>query len=51
MTKTAGADGSEESSLGEPGPPLSRRAPFYQGFLGTLGVLAALLVGFAVREA
>jgi predicted PurR-regulated permease PerM len=51
MTKTAGADGSEESSLGEPGPPLSRRAPFYQGFLGTLGVLAALLVGFGVREA
>ncbi len=37
--------------FGEPGPPLSRQAPFLRGFFGGLGLLAALLVGLVVREA
>lgn len=36
--------------FGVPGAPISRRAPFYVGFVGGLGVLAALLVGIALRE-
>ncbi|MGI8888291.1 MAG: AI-2E family transporter [Nocardioidaceae bacterium] len=28
--------------FGEPGPPVSRRAPFYIGFIGALGALTAL---------
>ena len=44
-----GADGSE--SFGVPGPPLSRTASFYRGFMGTLGVLSAIAVGLALREA
>ena len=31
--------------LGEPGPPLDRRAPFYLGFFGGLGVLVAVWLG------
>lgn len=34
-----------------PGPPLSRRSPFYRGFFWTLGAFLALLVALAVREA
>jgi predicted PurR-regulated permease PerM len=37
--------------LGKPGPPVSRQAPFFRGFLGGLGVLAALVIGLAVRQA
>jgi predicted PurR-regulated permease PerM len=51
MGASADVTNGEESSFGEPGPPLSRSAPFFRGLLGGLGVLAALLAGFAVREA
>jgi predicted PurR-regulated permease PerM len=37
--------------LGEPGPPISHRSPFYRGFFGTLGALTAVLLGLFVREA
>lgn len=33
------------SDLGEPGPPLDRRAPFYLGFFGGLGALTAWWLG------
>jgi predicted PurR-regulated permease PerM len=36
--------------FGVPGRPVSRRSPFYVGFVGGLGVLTALLLGFAIRE-
>ncbi|CAA9374932.1 MAG: Uncharacterized UPF0118 membrane protein [uncultured Nocardioidaceae bacterium] len=36
--------------FGRPGPPISRRSPFYIGFVGTVGVLVALLLGMAIRE-
>lgn len=35
--------------LGEPGPPLDHRAPFYVGFVGGLGALAALVLGLALQ--
>jgi predicted PurR-regulated permease PerM len=41
----------KENELGRLGPPLSRRSAFYRGFFGTVGVLLALLLGIAVREA
>ncbi len=37
--------------LGQPGPPVSRHAPFLRGFVGGLGVLTALALALAVREA
>ena len=51
-TETTGATTNPESTeakgvvtasddLGEPGPPLDRRAPFYLGFVGALGALVA----------
>lgn len=46
-----GAEEQQGHPLGEPGPPLSRQSAFFRGFFGGLGVLAALLVGLAVREA
>jgi predicted PurR-regulated permease PerM len=39
------------ASFGVPGPPLSRSAPFYRGLLAALGVLVAVAIGLAVREA
>lgn len=39
-----------DTPYGEPGRPISRRAPFYVGFTGGLGVLAALLLGLALRQ-
>ena len=33
-----------------PRRPVSRRAPFYVGFVGGFGVLTALLLGIAIRE-
>ena len=36
--------------LGEPGPPLDRRAPFYLGFFGGLGVLVAVWLGTHVAS-
>jgi predicted PurR-regulated permease PerM len=37
--------------LGRPGPPVSRDSPFVRGFLLGLGVLAAVIVVLALREA
>ncbi|MEP6469314.1 MAG: AI-2E family transporter, partial [Chloroflexota bacterium] len=45
------SDPGEPNPFGVPGPPVSRRSPFYVGFFGTLGVLVALVLGIAVREA
>jgi len=42
---------SEEHPFGVPGPPISRHSPFYKGFWTGLGVLLALALGIAVREA
>ena len=42
-------DGDEP--FGAPGDPISRHTPFYVGFVGTLGVLVALLLGMAIRQA
>jgi predicted PurR-regulated permease PerM len=39
------------SDFGPPGPPLSRDTPFLRGFFWVLGGLAALVLGFAVRDA
>ena len=44
-------DEESEDPFGTPGRPISRRAPFYIGFTGTLGVLVALLLGVAIRAA
>jgi predicted PurR-regulated permease PerM len=38
-------------AFGRLGPPLSRRSAFFRGFFATIGVLLAVLFGFAVREA
>ena len=40
-----------ETPFGELGAPVSRRSPFYKGFVGALGVLVAVLCMLAVREA
>ncbi len=41
----------QRDPFGSPGAPISRHSPFYMGFFGGLGLLLALLIGFAVREA
>ncbi|MBZ5736629.1 AI-2E family transporter [Nocardioides mangrovi] len=38
-----------DDDLGEPGPPLDHRAPFYVGFIGGLGVLAAVWLAMHVQ--
>lgn len=44
-TETSGAAAStEEKALGRPGRPLSRRSPFFIGFMGATGVLAAYVL-------
>lgn len=40
----------EANRYGRLGRPVSRQAPFYRGFVGALGVLVALALGYAVRE-
>lgn len=45
------APGPDRSRYGRPGQQLSRRAPFYRGFFGAVGVLVALALAGAVREA
>lgn len=40
-----------DEPFGTPGEPVSRRSPFYVGFVGTVGVLLALVLGIAVRTA
>jgi predicted PurR-regulated permease PerM len=42
---------SAEHPYGAPGAPVSRRAPFYRGFLWALGALTALVLALAVRDA
>ncbi len=39
----------DREDLGEPGPPLDHRAPFYVGFVGGLGALLALWIALNVR--
>ncbi len=39
-----------QSPFGEPGKPISKRAPFYVGVMGGLGVLTALVAGLAVKQ-
>ena len=39
----------DPEDLGQPGPPLDHRAPFYVGFVGGLGVLLALWLALNVR--
>jgi predicted PurR-regulated permease PerM len=51
VTEADGIKAPEPARYGVPGPPLSRQAPFYRGFFGALGVLGAVGVGYAVREA
>ena len=41
----------ESQPFGAPGSPLSRHSAFYVGFTGTLGVLLALVLGMAIRDA
>jgi predicted PurR-regulated permease PerM len=41
----------DENEFGRLGPPVSRHSAFYRGFFGAIGVLLALLLGFAIREA
>ena len=38
-----------DDDLGEPGPPLDHRAPFYVGFVGGLGVLVALWLALQIQ--
>ncbi|MDT4903469.1 MAG: hypothetical protein QOH52_1485 [Pseudonocardiales bacterium] len=45
------ASAADGTAFGRPGRPLSRQSPFFRGFLGALGVLVALAIGSAVREA
>ena len=40
----------DEGYLGEPGPPLDRRAPFYVGFVGGLGALLAIWVAMNIQS-
>jgi predicted PurR-regulated permease PerM len=40
----------DATTFGVPGPPLSRSAAFYRGFMAALGVLVAIAFGIAVRE-
>jgi len=42
---------SDSDSFGVPGVPISRSAAFYRGFMAALGVLVAVAIGLAVREA
>jgi predicted PurR-regulated permease PerM len=44
-------DEDSDQPFGQPGNPLSRHSAFYVGFTGTLGVLLALFVGMAIRDA
>ncbi|MEO9139232.1 MAG: AI-2E family transporter [Jatrophihabitans sp.] len=44
-------DETDETEGAPPGPPLSRQTPFYRGFFGALGVLAAVVLAVAVRDA
>jgi predicted PurR-regulated permease PerM len=40
-----------DEPFGTPGEPISKRAPFYVGFVGGLGVLLAVLIGLLIRAA
>jgi predicted PurR-regulated permease PerM len=48
-TEDAGVPTASED-LGQPGPPLDHRAPFYVGFVGGLGVLLAIWLATNVRS-
>jgi predicted PurR-regulated permease PerM len=36
--------------FGRPGRPMSRHSPFYVGFVGTIGALAAIVLGLAIKQ-
>jgi predicted PurR-regulated permease PerM len=40
-----------DEPFGTPGKPISRRSPFYVGFVGGMGVLVAVLLGLVVHAA
>jgi predicted PurR-regulated permease PerM len=40
-----------DTAFGRLGPPVSRTSAFYRGFFGAIGVLAAVVLAFAVHEA
>ncbi|MCW2494914.1 AI-2E family transporter [Jatrophihabitans sp.] len=44
-------EGDSDNPYGEPGPPVSRSAPFYRGFWAATGVILAVLLASAVDEA
>ncbi len=46
----ASADTDDANPYGRLGKPVSRQSPFYRGFVGALGVLAALVLGYVVRQ-
>jgi predicted PurR-regulated permease PerM len=50
LFEPAEAPAEESARFGAPGRPLSRDAPFFRGFLLGLGLLVALVLGWAVRE-
>ncbi|WP_230486631.1 AI-2E family transporter [Nocardioides anomalus] len=41
MSRTPPEGDADDSRLGQPGPPLDHRAPFYMGFVGAVGALVA----------
>jgi predicted PurR-regulated permease PerM len=45
-----GDDVDDEHQYGRPGKPVSRNSAFYRGFIGALGVLAAIVIAMVVRE-
>ena len=47
---TDGSVAEDEEYLGEQGPPLDHRAPFYVGFVGGLGVLASIWLATHVES-
>lgn len=44
------AQADEDNPYGRLGRPLSRQSPFYRGFVGAIGVLLAVALGFVLRE-
>lgn len=46
----ASASSTEDNPYGRLGRPISRQSPFYRGFVGAVGVLLAVAIGYAVRQ-
>ncbi len=45
-----GSTSDDENPYGRLGRPVSRHAAFYRGFVSALGVLAALVIGYSLRQ-